>query len=159
MKQKSDYSKKSYERGKLRALYILGKSDKTESEIRTKLKKNEYTDDIIDKIILFLKEYGYVDDQKFAFNYVSEKSNYKSLMQIRSALILKGVSVSFIEEAFLENNNDQSDLIRKLVEKKKIEWETADKFQIQKLYSYLCRKGFKSSEIISIIREFQGDIK
>lgn len=159
MTQKSDFSKKSYERGKLRALYILGKSDKTEFEIRTKLKRNEYSEDIIDRIILFLKEYGYVDDLKFAMNYVSEKSNYKSLMQMRSALILKGVSASFIEEAFLENNNDQSDLIRKLVEKKKIEWETADKLKIQKLYTYLSRKGFKSNEIISIIREFQGDIK
>lgn len=159
MKQNSGHKEKNYERGKLRALYILGRSDKTEFEIRSKLANNEYPDEVIDKIVLFLKEYGYIDDQKFVMNYISNKCNYKSFKQMRSALMLKGVGVSLIEEAFLELNDDQSELIENLVIKKKIDWENMDRNQVQKVYNFLSRKGFKSSEIVSVIRRFQGDIK
>ena len=48
MMQNNNRVEKSYESGKSRALYIISKSDKTEFEIRTKLRRNEYSEVIID---------------------------------------------------------------------------------------------------------------
>lgn len=150
---------KDYERGKMRALYILARGDKTEGEIRQKLKNNQYEEEVISKIVEFLNEYGYLNDENYARAFVSEKIKYKSIMQIRSALMLKGLSVSLIDEMIKECSLDQTETIKSLLYKKyrnSIEnGETIDK----KAFGYLARKGFKSGEIITAIKEVQGDIK
>ena len=47
---------------KERALYLLKAADKTEYEIRTKLRQAFYPEELIDYAVDFLKQYRYIDD-------------------------------------------------------------------------------------------------
>lgn len=49
-----------YERGKERALYILDKTFKTEKQIKDKLIQGMYPEDVIKRILEFLKKYDII---------------------------------------------------------------------------------------------------
>ncbi len=150
---------KSFERGKSRALHILAKTSKTENELRQKLIKNEYSEQVIDKIIMFLKEYGYINDFEYASNYVECRKNHKSFMQMRMALRLKGVGTSIIEEVLENKKEDQSELIKSIAEKKIKNIDKVDRNTMNKVYKFIYSKGFKSNEIITVLKELEGNIK
>ena len=45
-------------KAKLRAMYLLNICDRTEAELREKLKKNEYPREIIEQAIQYVKSFG-----------------------------------------------------------------------------------------------------
>ena len=55
-----------YERGKERALYILDKTFKTEKQIKDKLIQGMYPEDVIKRILEFLKKYDIINDKRYA---------------------------------------------------------------------------------------------
>ena len=71
-----------YKRAKERALYLLDDSYKTEKQIRDKLKGGCYPESIINNVIIYLTEYGLVDDLRYAKLYIEYKSSSKSKKQI-----------------------------------------------------------------------------
>ena len=75
-------------RGKERALYLLKDRDRTEAEIRKKLKEGFYPQQVIDRTMDFLKEYGFVDDLEFGRRYIEVYGNQRS--QIQAFLRKKG---------------------------------------------------------------------
>ena len=62
-----------YERGKERALYILDKTFKTEKQIKDKLIQGMYPEDVIKRIIEFLKKYDIINDKRYASMYIEYK--------------------------------------------------------------------------------------
>ena len=52
------------------ALSLLEYRDRTEAEMRRKLKEREYAPEAVEETIYFLKEYHYLDDQEYARKYV-----------------------------------------------------------------------------------------
>lgn len=48
------------------ALSLLEYRDRTEAEMRRKLKEREYAPEAVEETIYFLKEYHYLDDQEYA---------------------------------------------------------------------------------------------
>lgn len=142
-----------YKRGKERALYYLKTSDKTISQMRTKLKDGFYPEDIIESVVDFLKNYGYIDDYRYTQNYVSYSRQRKSIRCIRNDLVLKGISKEIIEEVILENSCDSME--EQLIEeycRKKIRGNMDEK-QYNKLVMSLMRKGFKYEQVRSVIRK------
>ena len=67
---------------KERALYLLKAADKTEYEIRTKLKQAFYPEELIDYAVDFLKQYRYIDDQRYAQNYINLYAERRSRRNI-----------------------------------------------------------------------------
>lgn len=94
IKADSQFSNESYnemynilnKRARERSLFLLKDMDKTEKQIRDKLKLGDYPEDIINNAIEFLKKYGYVDDIRYAKLYISSKQNSKSIKQIELEL-------------------------------------------------------------------------
>lgn len=149
-----------YKRGKERALYYLKTSDKTSFQMKKKLAEGFYPETVIDRILEFLEKYGYIDDFRYACQFIQYNQKRKSYQQIKSDLRLKGISREYIEEAFsdMEENcsdeeNPQADIIRKYIQKKlKTDMEPQEK---NKIVMALTRKGFKYDEILSILRELE----
>ncbi len=52
-----------YKRARERVLFLLKSSDKTEQELRRKLKEGFYPQEVIDYAIHFLKEHRFINDQ------------------------------------------------------------------------------------------------
>ncbi len=151
-----------YKRAKERALYILKDSDKTEREISDKLAGGAYPPAVINKTLEFLREYGYVDDERYAREYISSRSKSRSLKEIKNKLFIKGIHRDIIDNELEEFAKDElydaKELIYKLLEKKRFNFEEVDPFSManqketRRILSFLMRKGFEYDDIINCMK-------
>lgn len=147
-----------------RAIYILKDSDKTEKVLKDKLIQGGYPLEIVEIVIDDFKEYRYIDDKRYAFNYVKYNINSKSRGRITNELYLKGVSKELIELSFEENEYDeetinymQLELVKKEFLKKKYNFEEDDRKELNKIIASLMRKGFKYEDIMHIYNEVKSE--
>lgn len=144
-------------RVKERALYLLKSMDRTEDEIRTKLKKGYYNTELIDYAVDFLKEYGYIDDQRYAENYIRTYTGKKSRKNIQQTLYLKGISKETVEEAFeifqeeIEEEGEK-EMIYKLLKKRRYQFEGADGKEKNREMGFLLRKGFEMEDVLYCLK-------
>ena len=99
-------------------LRFLERMDRTEAELRTKLADKGYDSEAIDDAVAYAYSYGYINDRRFAENYLRVKSSSKSLRQIRFDLRQKGVDGAIIEELLSEAGDSDEQLARSLIEKR-----------------------------------------
>lgn len=139
---------------KLKALSLLNHKDRTEVELRQKLKEKGFDEEIIEKTIAYVKSFGYVNDLSYAERYILNKQNSKSKREIYVALAQRGISKEYIELAFQMSFESESEVeaIRRLCEKKHFSAENSTEVEKQKLYNYLARKGFHSEEIRQVLK-------
>lgn len=144
-------------RVKERALYFLKSMDRTEEEIRTKLKKGYYSAELINYAIDFLKEYSYIDDQRYTENYIRTYIGRKSRKNIQQKLYLKGISKETVEEAFglfqeeMEEKGEK-EMIYTLLKKRRYPFENADRKEENREMAFLFRKGFEMEEILYCLK-------
>ena len=155
IKADSQFSNESYnemynilnKRARERSLFLLKDMDKTEKQIRDKLKLGDYPEDIINNAIEFSKKYGYVDDIRYAKLYISSKQNSKSIKQIELELYKKGVNKENVSKVLLEMDLSNEEALNKLIEKVIKKYDLNDKTQYNKMCRYLLGKGFSYGEI------------
>lgn len=139
-------------RAKLRSMNLLQSRDYTRKQLEDKLKRGEYPQECIEEALSYVESYGYIDDRRYAGDYIEYHIQNKSRMRIETDLMRRGVSKEVIRQAFEELGDlgvvqDEAALIRDLLNKKKYCAHTAAKQEQQKMYGFLYRKGF-SPEII-----------
>lgn len=134
-----------------RAMYLLKSMDRTEHQIREKLRENLYPQEAIDAAVAYVSSYRYVDDQDYARRYVDAKSRTKSRRKIEQELSGKGVSKEQIEEAVQSAECDDRKLIREIVLKKGRNIDLQDQKEKQKLIRHLQYKGFSWEDIRSVM--------
>ena len=141
-------------RAKLRALHLLNDMDRTEAQLRTKLKQGPYTEDIIEQTIEYVKSFGYIGDASYARRYIQSRQKNKSKKEIYVELCKKGVAKEEIDSAMEEcyENHGEEEAIRTLLRKKKYNPEQATEAETQKIYGYLARKGFSYDQIRQVIQ-------
>ncbi len=136
-------------RARKRVMYLLQKKDYTEKQLRDRLKLDEYPEDIAENAISYVKSYHYVDDGRFASNYVHYHQQNKSVLQMKMELKQKGVSSDQIQQAFdQELEVSQEEVIYNYLRKKNYDPTTADEGEKRRIYQFLMRKGFKSTDIL-----------
>ncbi len=135
-------------RAKRRALYLLEQMDRTEAQLRRKLREGHYPDAIVDEAVEYVRSYHYIDDLRYAESYIRFQQEHKSRMQIIQTLRTRGVAADVIDQA-LETTyeSDEGELIRRLLVKRGYDPTTADEKEKSRTFQYLCRKGFSVSEI------------
>ncbi|MDD2980252.1 MAG: regulatory protein RecX [Hespellia sp.] len=140
-------------RAKLRAMHLLNDMDRTEAALREKLRQNYYTDDIIDGAIEYVKSFGYIDDYRYAVNFVESRKMNKSKKEVTLALKQKGVPRELASLALEEcyGKESEQEAISQLLRKKNFHIETASEKEIQKIYGYLARKGFRYDDIRQVV--------
>lgn len=142
-------------RAKKRAMHILEQMDRTEHQLREKLAKGEYPQECIDSAVEYVKKYRYLDDERFASSYVRYHQEKLSRQQLSVKLSQKGVSKDIIEEALeMEYEADDGEKIRNLLSKRHFDPDNTDRQENNKIYQYILRRGFKSSDILKEMRVF-----
>lgn len=140
-------------RAKKRALYLLQKMDRTEKQLRDKLHEGEYPEDVVNEAIAYVESFHYIDDDRYAANYVHFHQDKKSKRQLQMDLMQRGVSAEQIEHAFEEELTvTAEELIKNWLLKKHYDPAEADDTQRRRIYQFLLRKGFKSEEIMRCMR-------
>ena len=145
-------------RAKIRCIYLLKSMDRTEYQLRTKLKQGGYPEEAVNTAIEYVKNLHYIDDNRYAQYYIEGRTGSKSKQQITQDLLRRGISKELIQSIYEQQEpEDETDQIRKWVEKKRVDLETADPKEIIRLYGFLMRKGFQSSDISKVLRGREYD--
>lgn len=140
-------------RAKLRAMHLLEKIDRTEADVRRKLRENLYPESVIDEAIAYVKSYHYIDDERYAENYIRYKQATSSNNEIKRKLMEKGIHSDIIAEKLEHSADNEVELVKKLIMKRCSAPDKLDYQEKNKLYAYLYRKGFSPDAIDSGFRE------
>lgn len=139
-------------RAKLRCMNLLKSRDYTKKQLEDKLKQGGYPPDIINEAISYVESYGYIDDERYARDFIEYNISSKSRTRIGNDLMKKGIGKELIRKAFDELEDigveiDEEDMIHKLLLKKNYDSQTATSDERRKMFSFLYRKGFHSDTI------------
>ena len=149
---KEQYDKILYEiigkRAKKRAMYLLEQMDRSVRKLREKLTQNQYPEECVDFAIDYVKKYHYLDDYRYACTYVRYHGEKLSKVQLLQKLLQKGITKDVAQKAIEEEAQaDEIALIRQWIQKKGYSLDSADEKETRRMYAFLLRRGFKSSDI------------
>lgn len=131
-----------FEVAKEKAIRYIGISRKTEYEVFQKLKKLKFDDEIINKVIEYIKNLNYLNDHEYVDAYIRQcmrLQNY-SIYEIKNKLLQKGIKKDIIGEKLevLYESDYEKNVVEKLLKGK---LKNADD---EKRKAYLYRRGFKT---------------
>ncbi len=136
---------------------LLSRRNHSVKELRTKLLKSA---DIasVDKVIDKFTEMGYLDDEKFAYDYAEYLLKYKNFSEnhIKQELFYKGIDREIISNVLedLEVNNEEA--IIKIINKSYLNKLKAEGGK-DKVIAALMRKGFSYRDIKSALNEIENE--
>ncbi len=140
-----------FKRAKERTLYLLKSRDRTELEIRRKLKDGCYPQEAIDYAVEFLKRYRFVDDQNYGRNYIRTYGGRKSRRQLEFELKGKGLGREEIDLLMEECQISEEEQIYRFLKKKGYQKDKTEPKERAKLAAALARKGFSYDAICSVM--------
>ena len=125
-----------------RAMHLLEKQDRTERQLYDKLKQNGYPESCIESAIAYASTY---------IRYHQEK---KSRQKLKMELMAKGIGRDLVDAALEEEYvSDDQKKIAELLQKRHYSFEDADVSEQRKNYQFLLRRGFKSSDILHVMKQ------
>lgn len=138
-------------RVKLRVMNLLQKKDYTEKQLRDKLQEGLYPLELVDEAIAYVKSYKYLDDDRFARDYITYHMEMRSKQRILQDLSQKGINkdqiLSIMDEIYEDEESDvETEQIQKLLLKKHFDKEM-DYKEKQKLIAFLMRRGYTLDKI------------
>lgn len=141
-----------------RAMHLLERQERTERQLFEKLSRNGYPNACIEAAISYVKSYRYVDDRRYAQNYIRFHQQKKSRQKLKLELMAKGVPREFVEQALeTEYASDEQAKIRELLQKRHYSFGTRDEGEKRKNYQFLLRRGFKSSDILCVMSRYEKE--
>ena len=145
-----------YLKAKDKALSILSRADQSEKKIREKL-STDYTEDVVEKVIEFLKNYNFINDSMLAERIVNDNVNIGKFgpNRIKQNLYRKGIDQSIIDEAVSSiDRYEEYENAKYLAEKRMKRLKCEDKRKdYQKVYQHLAYKGFSYDIINRVLKE------
>ena len=139
-------------RAKKRAMHLLEKQDRTKQNLSDKLRESGYPMCVVEAAVSYVESYHYIDDERYARNYIRYHQDGKSRRRIYEDLYKKGIAKDVIEIAledeYLASEEDQ---IIALLEKKHYDASTADMKEKSRIYRFLLGRGFSYQTIDRIL--------
>ena len=146
-------------RCKLRAMNLLQKKDYTTRQLKDKLEEGLYPKELVDEAIEYVSSYKYLDDERYARDYINYHMSTRSKNRIVQDLVTKGISkdmlMPIMEELYDEESGDvELDQVKALLIKKRYDPDTTDFKEKQKIMAFLMRRGFQMSTIRKAMNYF-----
>lgn len=144
-------------RAKLRCMNLLKSRDYTEHQLRDKLKQGIYPEEVIDKALAYVENFGYVDDIRYAKAYIIGGSGTKSRRQIEEGLLRRGISKEDMRQAWARCSEDgdvlsgEEEAIERLLARKRFDVQEAGYEERMKMIGFLYRKGFSLDKIYKAV--------
>ena len=141
-----------------RAAKLLAAKPRSVTELRERLLEKEWTDEAtVDAALAKLKEYGYLDDERFAFGYASYKVRQKPVGRQRLArdLQMKQVDRQTTEQALelVFNETPEAELVDRAIEKRiRLRGRPRTRQETKSLFDHLLRLGFSYDLIMDKVR-------
>ncbi|MDI6726410.1 MAG: regulatory protein RecX [Smithellaceae bacterium] len=146
-----------------KAYAILARADRSEHELKIKLREKGIEQEIITEVLAKLLSYGYLDDGKYLLAATRRLAIVRLLgnRKIAATLKNKGFTGEQIKSALAEvrGEMDEGEALRDLIarEKKKApRWD--DKIK-RRLFMRLVSRGFPPSAILRIMKDFKEEFQ
>ena len=135
------------------ALRLLSFKDRTEEEMRRKLKEKSYTENEVEDVIAFLKEYGYINDRRYAERFSSDAKKIKKWgrRRIEAELLSRGIPREIIDEVTKENEEDEKEIILDEIKRRFKNADFSNRKERARIFSYFARRGFSTEKIYGAI--------
>jgi regulatory protein len=152
----------SRERTMNRAIKLLAAKPRPIEELRERLLEKLWTDEtIVDRVVEKLKEYGYLDDEKYAGDLALSKLRQKpqGKRRLKQALSQKKLSRENVETALQSafEKMPETSLIDTAIEKRiRLKGVPETREDVKKFYDHLLRLGFEYDLIRSKMSEVAG---
>ena len=131
-------------------LKLITIKDRTEKELRDKLREKNYDENTIEEEIEFLSNYGYINDSRYAEHFTNDAINLKKWgkSRIRTELLRRGIDRDIVDEAVEEAFADVED--DRLYSEMKKRYSNADFSNMKertRIFNFYFRRGFSPDEI------------
>ncbi len=130
-----------------RAVKLLAAKPRSVAELRERLLERCSNKAIVETVIARLREYGYLDDERYSLGYAAAKLRQQPIgrRRLQQSLQLKKVARAVAEEAldqvFAETPEDE--LIDRAVEKRvRLRGRPKTRAEAKSLFDHLLRQGF-----------------
>lgn len=139
---------------------LLTGGDYTAKGLRDRLIRSGYPEEIADEALAGMEEAGYIDDRRYAENYIRYHGEDRSRGRCRMDLLAKGVPAELVEEVMASLDQEEGDAalerevqqIRSIMRKRRFDPDNASWEETQKLMAFLLRKGYSSDVIRAALR-------
>jgi len=147
------------------ALLLLRYRQRSESELRQRLKRKGFEESVIEQTLLFLKEHHFVDDCQFARFWIQARLNKPlGINRIILELRQKGVNQDIIKQELSEIKlgYDEKKAIKTLASKRlRLLKKTTDPKKAKaRVFSFLVRRGFSPEVVAEVInsQNYEGGL-
>lgn len=157
MRYNNEKKELTFEETKDKALRLLEFRAHSEKELSEKLRRAGGSEEDIQDVLDFCRSYNFVDDRSYAMRKARDLKNLKryGIRRIKSELYAKGIDAEYIEEAVSELDDDESETLLPLVEKKL--GGNFEKKNIDKCIRYFMYRGYSFSDIKNCIDNLKID--
>jgi regulatory protein len=137
-----------------RAVKLLAAKPRSVAELRERLLRGKQANkEVVETVIARLREYGYLNDERFAYSYAASKVKQRPVGRRRLLrdLKLKKVANSVADEALelVYAETPEEKLIDAAIEKRiRIRGRPANRMEAKSLFDHLLRQGF-AFELVS----------
>jgi regulatory protein len=131
-----------------RAAKLLAAKARSVSELRERLLQGRYANKtVVEEVISRLREYGYLDDQHFAFSFASNKVKQKPTgrRRLERDLMMKKIDRAVADEALdlVFAETPEEELIDRAIEKRiRLRGRPTNRLEAKSLFDHLLRQGF-----------------
>jgi len=141
-----------------RAVKLLTVKPRSVAELRERLLQGKNTNpSVVEAVIARLEEYGYLNDERFAFSYASLKVKRRPVGRRRLQRDLKlkkienNVAEGALELVYAETSEEQ--LIDAAIEKRlRLRGRPKTRIEAKKLFDHLLRQGFEFELVSDKVR-------
>ncbi len=140
------------------ALRFLSFRMRSEKELRDKLRKKEFAQNIIDEVIKDLARVNLIDDYEFASAFVRDRisNSPRGKVLLRRELWKKGIRKEIIEKVlreYFKEEDQELALARELSQKRKRRYHGLEKnVAKRRMMSFLLRRGFSYDIVKQVLR-------
>ena len=155
----ADVRKRTFER----AVKLLAAKPRSVAELRQRLLQSRTTDvSTVELVIQRLREYGYLDDERFAFSYASLKIKQRPIgrRRLEQDLKFKKVDKQVADEALelVYTETSEDDLIDRAIEKRlRVKGRPSNRMEAKSLFDHLLRLGFPYDLVSDKVRALLAD--
>ena len=157
----TDLRRKTFER----AIKLLAAKPRSVAELRERLLQGKgANEDVVNTVISRLQEYGYLDDERFAFSYASYKVKQRPVGRRRLERDLKfkkvetDVANEALELVYAETSEEQ--LIDQAIAKRlRIRGRPKNRLEAKSLFDHLLRQGFQFELVSEKVRSLTKQIE
>jgi regulatory protein len=154
LNDETDLRRKTFER----AVKLLAAKPRSVAELRERLLRGKDTNsEVVETVIERLREYGYLNDEQFAFSYASYKVKQRPLGRRRLERDLKfkkvdsAVADQALEMVFTETPEEQ--LIDQAIAKRvRLRGKPKNRLEAKSLFDHLLRQGFEFDLVSDKVR-------